>query len=72
LIPDEPSCQHAVCGTLAHYATEHNIDPIMDYAERLPKEFCVTSMRDIGLRNQDMLSVPRFQKWYADNALELF
>ena len=49
-VPDEPSMLFAVTAALGHRATKDNLDAIMDYADRLPKEYAIKLAMDIGQR----------------------
>lgn len=71
-IPDQPSTLYALTGSIGHHAKEETIDKLFDFIDRMPMEFQVICMREIGRRNNELLSTPRVEKWIATNNTELF
>lgn len=45
-VSDKPAVHYAVCGSLAHRATDANFGRFMQYVARLPREFSVLYVRD--------------------------
>lgn len=64
---DEPSALYAVVTALASKANPSNMDAIIQYADRLPKEFAVCLIKDALSRNQDVASTQAFIRWAAEN-----
>lgn len=71
-IPDEPGTLYALTGAIAHHAETATIDPLMEYVRRLPKEYQVVCLRDMGMRNRGILASKPVQDWIADNNAEFF
>ena len=67
-IPDEPSVLFSVTTGLARMTNPSNFKKCLQYAERLPKEFCVMLMKDINLANgTSMMKVKDYTTWLIDN-----
>lgn len=67
-VPTKPDAQMLVCYNLAHRVDEHSIDPVVDYINRLPKEFAVTFVREAVRRNNSLVKSPKMLKWCTTNA----
>jgi hypothetical protein len=72
MVPEEPSIMFALTGSISHNATKDNITPLMQYVNRLPKEFQVVCMRETIRRNKPLLQHAAIQKWISTSAVELF
>lgn len=59
-VPSEPSSLYAMTGLLAEHVTEDNADKILDYIERLPREFQVLSIRNVTNRFPKITANERF------------
>ena len=70
-VPDEPSAQFALCGALAAHMTTKNCDVLLDYINRMPAEFQVTTIRRSAKRNPELLGQPSFGKWVTKMAADL-
>lgn len=71
-VPDEPSILYALTGSIAHNASDKNIDVLMEFLTRLPMEFQVICLRDMRNRNPNFSSMPAIQRWIANSAKLLF
>jgi hypothetical protein len=67
-LPTRPDAQMLVCYQLAHRATEENIDPLIQYIERLPEEFTVTFGKSACKRDPDLVNTKAFGGWCQRNA----
>lgn len=59
-LPNEPSSLYAMTGVLAEQINESNTESVLDYLERLPKEFQVLSIRNITNRFPKITANERF------------
>lgn len=59
-VPSEPSSLYAISGLLSEHINESNTDSVLDYVERLPKEFQVLSIRNITNRFPKITGNERF------------
>ncbi|GEK52386.1 AAA family ATPase [Vreelandella venusta] len=71
-VPSEPSILFAQTGSIGASATKDNIDPLIQYVERLPMEFQVICLRAIVRRKPDLLHVPVVTNWISNHANDLF
>lgn len=71
-VPDEPSILYALTGSIAHNASDKNIDSLMEFLTRLPMEFQVVCLRDMRNRYPNFSSMPAIQRWIANSAKLLF
>lgn len=71
-VPDEPSVLYAITGSLAQNIKESNLESIMEYVNRLPKEFQVICLRETLKRNSELLKHKSIQQWVIINGTELF
>jgi hypothetical protein len=67
-LPKQPDAQMLVCYRLAANVTTKDVDPIVDYVERLPKEFSVTFAKQAVRRDTSLVNTKRFGKWCTDNS----
>jgi hypothetical protein len=67
-VPTAPDGQMLVCYTLAAIVTEKDVDPIITYVERMPKEFTVTFAKAACKRNTRLVSTKAFSDWAMRNA----
>lgn len=66
-IPQQPAALYAVAAALAHRATSGNIDQVIGYADRLPREFGVMCVRDTTRRDPVLASSNAFIRWSVAN-----
>lgn len=71
-VPNEPSILYAMSGNLADAAKAENINPLMRYVSRLPKEFQVITLRELLRRHKDLQKTPAIVDWITDNGEQLF
>jgi adenylate kinase len=67
-VPEEPATLYALSTGLAARATPDNMERVVQYIERIPKEFQVLTIRDCTLRNQENAYSTAFNKWSVANA----
>jgi hypothetical protein len=67
-VPTAPDGQMLVCYTLAAAVTEKDVDPIITYVERMPKEFTVTFAKAACRRNTKLVTTRAFSDWAMRNA----
>ena len=71
-VPKEPGTQYALSGALAQNADADNIDPIMEFTNRLPMEFQVITIRDMLKRSPALKTSAPIKLWVATNNKELY
>jgi hypothetical protein len=71
-VPAEPSILFAISGSIASNTTNENFKPLLEYVERLPKEFQVVTVRETVRRNKEILNHPALAPWLEKSALEIF
>ena len=67
-VPSEPSVLYALSAALARKATDQTAGALVEYANRLPREFSVLLIRDSARRSADFQSTRAYIKWCADNS----
>ncbi len=67
-VPTEPATLYALSTGLAARATPDNMERVIQYIERIPKEFQVLTVRDCTLRNQENAFTKAFNNWSVQNA----
>lgn len=72
LIPEEPSVLYAITGSIGHNANKENLGPLIQYVNRLPKEFQVVTLREVVRRKKELLAHPDLQKWIGAATTALF
>ena len=75
-VPTRPDVLFALTGVLANRASVNNIENVLAYEERLPREFGVSMVKDIHLRDQKLeLGIsdqPPMVNWMLKNSELLF
>lgn len=71
-VPDEPSILYALTGAIGHNASTDNLEQLMKFVTRLPKEFQVVTLREVVSRNKSSMAHPAVQSWINSNAVSLF
>lgn len=75
-VPDRPDVLFALTGVLANRASENNIDNLLVYEARLPREFGVSMVKDIHQRDQKLelgiTDQPSMVQWMLKNSELLF
>ena len=67
-VSQNPSIIYAITGALAHDSDESTFEPILKYISRLPTEYQVLFMRDVGQRNKELQNNAAFINWASQNA----
>jgi len=67
-VPTDPATLYAICGALAHRASDQNFVNIVKYANRLPVEFSVLLVRDAIESDETLVSTRAFIQWSADHS----
>ena len=67
-LPTKPDSQMLVVFNLAHRVEAKNIKPVIEYIERMPKEFAVTFAKAACKRNHSLVIDPSMRAWSATNA----
>lgn len=71
-IPEQESTLYAVSGSIAANAAPDNIAKLMQFTQRLPKEYQVRTLRDMVRRNRKLTLETSVSKWVTENGQELF
>ncbi len=66
-VPTDPATLYALCGALAHRASESNFDRLIEYCERMKPEFQVLCIRDSVTRTRALAHTQAFSNWAANN-----
>lgn len=67
-LPKQPDAQMLVCYRLAASVNEKDVTPIVQYCERLPKEFSVTFAKSAVRRDPKLINTKAFGDWCTRNA----
>jgi len=67
-VPERPDAQMLVVYNLAHRVTEKTASPVIEYMQRMPKDFGVIFARASLRRDPMLLHTAAFDKWVAANA----
>lgn len=62
-VPTSPSVLYALCGALAHRASEDNFDAVMTFAKRMPPEFTVMTVLDSVRKTPAVQNTKAFSAW---------
>lgn len=68
MLPKAPDAQMLVCYRLAAAVNDKNVDPVVTYMERMPKEFSVTFAKAAVRRDNELVNTEAFGKWCTRNA----
>lgn len=71
-VPDEPSILYALTGAIGQNANTTNLNQLMKFVKRLPKEFQVVTLRELVRRNKSSMTHPSVQAWINESAMSLF
>ena len=66
-VPTEPSTRYAVCTGLARLTTKANINAVVEYAKRLPRESQVLVMHDATTRDGNLRNTAAYGAWAVEN-----
>lgn len=68
MVPDAPDAQMLISYQLAHRVTAKEIDPVVTYIERMPKEFSVTFADAACRRDHNLIDTAAIGRWCANNS----
>jgi len=66
-VPTEPSTRYAVCTGLARLANKANIESVVEYSKRLPRESQVLVMHDATTRDAGLKNTAAYGRWAVEN-----
>ncbi len=66
-VPEDPSAMYAIAVALSHWMTVDNMSSIMEYLERLPSEYAVTSIMEARKIKPEIQETEAFSQWATDN-----
>lgn len=64
-VPTDPAVLYAISGSLACKADHANVQAVMDFAVRMPPEFCLIVVRDMQKRWPGCTVTPAVRDWCA-------
>lgn len=67
-VPEKPDAQMLVIYNLAHRVKVDELDAVITYIKRMPKEFSVTFARSACKLNPHLVASKAMNQWCADNA----
>jgi hypothetical protein len=67
-VPTKPDAQMLIAYNLAHRVKVEDADPVIEYIERMPKEFSVTFATSACKRQPGIVRTPAFQQWVKRNS----
>lgn len=67
-LPSKPDAQMLVCYSLAHRVTIEQAGSVIEYVDRMPKEFGVVFAKAACTRDRRFVATPGFAKWIKNNA----
>jgi hypothetical protein len=67
-VPTKPDALMLVAYSLAHRVVLADIKPVVEYVERMPKEFAVTFINAACKRDNKIVATPAVQKWALENS----
>ena len=70
-VPTDPATLYALCGALAHKASDSNFKRIMTYVNRMPTEFTVLFIRDAIKRNPALQTSADFIAWASSDGAKV-
>lgn len=68
VVPKTSDTQMLVCYTLASRVSKDDVAPVVQYVERMPKEFTVVFAKAACRRDTSLVSTATFGKWAMKNA----
>lgn len=72
VIPSDPAVLYATAGAVADKAKKDNMDKIIAYCSRLPKEFSVLTVNMAVRRDVELCNTPAFGRWSLQHGEVLF
>lgn len=71
-VPAEASVQFAVSGSVGAHMDSSNVGSLIQFVNRMPKEFQVIIIRDAIYRDPSLRESTEINQWISKNATELF
>lgn len=65
---DDPAVMYALCGAVAHIVEEDTMGNFIKFANRLPAEFSVLTVRAAILRDSSLVETEAFISWAANHS----
>jgi hypothetical protein len=66
-VPENSAAQWAISGALANRVGENTLEAMVQYTDRMPKEFAITAMRDATSRAPELAATKTFIQWAQEN-----
>ena len=66
-VPKAPDILYALCTCLASITTDKNFDSLVSYADRLPIEFSIMTIKDVVKRDEKVRTLKSFAEWMHRN-----
>jgi hypothetical protein len=66
-VPEDSASRYAISTALAKRVGDNTLDAMIEYMDRLPKEFAVMSLRDATTRDPELAATKGFIQWSAAN-----
>jgi hypothetical protein len=67
-VPSKPDAQMLVCFRLAAQVSHADAEPVVEYMQRMPKEFALTFARAATNRDRSIVNTKAFHSWSVKNA----
>lgn len=67
-MPERPDAQMLVCYNLAHRVSMETSEPVIEYVNRMPKEFGVIFGKAAVARDRNLIATKGMSKWVRENA----
>ena len=71
-MPQEPGVLYALTGSIGAYAKDTNLDKLIVYIKRMPRDFQAVCLREIVRRNQGIMKHQAITDWLITSGVELF
>lgn len=66
-VPESVAARYGLTGALGARMNDQNIDPIIKYLTRLPKEFDIATLQNAITRDRNIMNTKAFIEWGAKN-----
>jgi hypothetical protein len=70
-VPTQPDTLYALTGQIATEADHKNIDHLVEYLDRFPKEFQVIGLKELIKVDASFIATPALSNWIANNNTKL-
>jgi hypothetical protein len=71
-VPTEPSVLFAMTGSIVANTTRDNLETVMKFIKRIPREFQSFTVRDLYKKDSEIMEVKCIQEWLEDTTGFLF